>query len=165
MKNQHNTAPSWRRWLFMAFPPLAAILFALALVMPAWAATVTNIRFPINGTGVVNPCNGEILTFSGELHLTFRVTLDSSGGFHLGAHDNIHVTATGDQGNTYVGNEEDNFEVNGRVGVEVTATDTFSEISKGSAPNFVVQAVFHITVNPDGTVTAFVDHFTAECRG
>lgn len=165
MKNQHTTVRSWRRLLFIAFPPLAAVLFALALVMPASAATVTNITFPISGTGVPNPCNGAILTFSGELHLTFRVTLDSSGGFHLGAEDNIHVTATDNLGNTYVGNEEDTFEFNGRVGVEETATDTFSAISLGSAPNFVVTAVFHITVNPDGTVTAFVNNFTAACRG
>jgi hypothetical protein len=148
----------------MAFPPLAAVLFALALVMPAWAATVTNITVPISGT-VSNACNGEMLTFSGELHLTSRVTLDSSGGFHLGAHVNIHVTATGDQGNTYEGNQEDNSELNGRIGVEQIETITISIISKGSAPNVVIHAVFHITVRPDGTVTAFVDHLTAECRG
>jgi hypothetical protein len=165
MKNQHNTTPLGRRWLFMAFPPLAAILFALALVMPALAATVINIDIPISGTGVLNPCNGEILTFSGVDHFTLHLTLDNSGGFHADAHDNIHVTATGDQGNTYVGNQEDNNPFNGKVGFETTFTLTFSEISQGSAPNFVVHEVFHITVHPDGTVTAFFDHFTATCRG
>jgi hypothetical protein len=164
MKNQHTTVHTWRRLLFMAFPPLTAVIFALALVMPAWAATVTNIDIPVSGQ-VFNPCNGEIVTFSGVDHFTAHVTLDNSGGFHADTHDNIHVTATGDQGNTYVGNQEDNNPFNGKVGFETTSTLTFSEISKGSAPNFVVQAVFHITVNPDGTVTAFVNNFTTTCRG
>jgi hypothetical protein len=114
---------------------------------------------------VPNPCNGAILTFSGELHLTASVTLDGSGGFHLATEDNIHVTATDNLGNQYVGNEEDTFQVNGLVGVEETATDTFSEISLGSAPNFTVTAVFHITVNPNGTVTAFVNNLTEKCLG
>jgi len=37
--------------------------------------------------------------------------------------------------------------------VEETATDIFTEISRRPAPNFVVKAVFHVTVNPNGTVT------------
>jgi hypothetical protein len=82
MKHQHNTVHHWRRWLFMTFPPLAAVLCALVLVMPAWAATGTNIRFPIRGTGVMNPWNGETLTFNGECHTTLPVTLESSGGWH-----------------------------------------------------------------------------------
>src|SRR5262249_39025167 len=124
-----------------------------------------NITFPVSGTGVFNPCNGETLTFSGVAHLNSSVTLSGNGGFHLAQHDNIHVTATGDQGNTYVGNEEDSFEFNATVGVEQTATDIFTEISQGPAPNFVIKAVFHITVHPDGTVTAFVNDFTAQCKG
>jgi hypothetical protein len=97
--------------------------------------------------------------------LTTRVTLNSSGGFDLGVHDNTHFTGTGNQGNTYVGNEEANLESNGRVGVEQTINDSIELISQGAAPNFVVLFVFHFTVNPDGTLTAFVDHFAFECRG
>jgi hypothetical protein len=166
MKTKYNSPLSPRRGLFMAFPPLAAILFALALVMPALAATVINIDIPISGNDVVNPCNGgEILTFSGVAHITMHITFDNSGGFHADFHANDHVTATGDQGNTYVGNEEVNNPFNGKVGFETTFTLTFSESSQGSAPNFVMQMVQHITVHPDGTVTGFVNNFTAECRG
>lgn len=135
----------------------------LVVTGKAIAAEITNMDIPVSGT-VFNPCNGETVTFSGVDHFTASVTLDRAGGFHISYHDNIHVTATGDQGNTYVGNQEDNFQINGRVGYEETETLVFSEISKGSAPNFEVHAIFHITVHPDGTVTAFVDHFTAICR-
>jgi len=92
------------------------------------------------------------------------MTLNGSGGFLLGVHANIHVTATGNLGNTYVGNQENNFELNGHVGSETTSTFTFSEISQGSAPNFMMSALVHVTVNPDGTVTALVDKFTTECQ-
>jgi hypothetical protein len=164
MKTKYNTAPSWRRRLFLAFPPLAAIVCALMLVMPALAATDLNIDIPISGIAG-NPCNGEILTFSGVAHSTMHITFDNSGGYHDDFHANIHITATGDQGNTYVGNEEVNNPFNGKVGFETTFTLTLSAISQGSAPNFVMQMVQHITVHPDGTVTAFVNKLSATCRG
>ncbi len=153
---------SFKRIVWVLCSLTAATLLVIAV--KAMAAVVTNVDIPVSGT-VFNPCNGENVSFSGVDHFTARVTLDGGGGFHFGAHDNIHVTATGDQGNTYVGNQEDNFETNGRVGVEQTFTLSFSETSKGKAPNFDVYILFHITVNPDGTVTAFVNNFRAVCRG
>jgi hypothetical protein len=140
------------------------VIGILGITLKVRGGVVTNIKIPVSGV-VFNPCNGENVSFSGLDHVTARVTIDGSGGFHLATHDNIHVTGTGDQGNTYEGNQEDNSVINGRVGVEQTATFTFSEISKGSAPNFEVHALFHLTVNANGTVTAFVNNFTAVCRG
>lgn len=152
---------------------LVAIFLVIAIGLPASsaigvtatsAATLVNIDIPISGS-VFNPCNGEVVAFSGVDHVTVHITLDNSGGFHADVHENIHVTAVGDQGNRYVGNQEVNAPFNGKVGFETTSTLTFSETSLGSAPNFDVHAIFHLTVNPNGTVTAFVDHFTASCRG
>ena len=135
----------------------------LGFALKSRASVVTNVDIPLSGV-VVNPCNGENAAFTGVDHFTARVTF-SGAGFHFANHDNIHVTATGDQGNSYVGNQEDNSELNGRVGVEQTMQFVFSEISKGSAPNFEVHAIFHITVHADGTITGFVNDFTAACRG
>jgi len=140
---------------------MAALLLIAVTVM---AAILINMDIPVSGA-VINPCNGETVTFSGVDHFTARVVFDGAGGFHLTTHDNIHVTATGDQGNSYEGNQEDTSEVNGRVGIEETFVLTFSEISKGSAPNFEVHMLEHVTVNPNGTITSFVDHITANCRG
>ena len=140
---------------------MAALLLIAVTVM---AAILINMDIPVSGA-VINPCNGETVTFSGVDHFTARVVFDGAGGFHLTTHDNIHVTATGDQGNSFEGNQEDTSEVNGRVGIEETFVLTFSEISKGSAPNFEVHMLEHVTVNPNGTITSFVDHITANCRG
>jgi hypothetical protein len=38
MKNQPTTVHPWRRWRFIAFPPLVAVLFAVALTLPALVA-------------------------------------------------------------------------------------------------------------------------------
>ena len=141
-----------------------AIVALLLIAFSVMAAAVLNIDIPVSGT-VFNPCKGETLTFSGIDHFTLHFTFDGAGGFHAVSHDNIHVTATGDQGNSYEGNQEDNNEFNGRIGVVSTFVLTFSEISKGSAPNFEVHVLQHITINPNGTMTVIVDHMTANCRG
>lgn len=144
--------------------PWFAMTALLLIPLTAVAAIVANVHIPVSGA-VFNPCNGETVTFSGIDHFTATVTLDGAGGFHMTSHDNVHVTATGSLGNSYEGNQEDNFEFNGRVGVEQTFVLTFSEISKGSAPNFEMHILQHITVNANGTVTAFVDNITSNCRG
>lgn len=142
-----------------------AIASVLLAAVNTTAAVVENVHDIALSGAVFNPCNGETVTFTGVLHAVARVTFDGSGGFHLDANDNIHVTGTGSLGNEYEGNEEDQDQLNGRVGIEQTMATTFSEISKGSAPNFEVHALIHITVNAKGTTTVFIDNFTSSCRG
>ena len=141
-----------------------AMTALLLIAVTVMAAIVMNVDIPISGA-MLNPCNGETLTYSGVDHSTARVVFDGAGGFHMTAHDNIHLTATGDQGNSYEGNQEDTNEVNGRVGVENTFVLTLSAISKGSAPNVEMHLLVHVTVNANGTVTSSVDHPAANCRG
>ena len=136
----------------------------LLMAVKSAASVVTNVHSPVSGS-VTNPCNGEIVKFTGVEHLIATVTIDRSGGFHLTAHENIHITATGNLGSSYEGNQENTFEFNGRVGDEQTFVLNLSAISKGSAPNFELHVLQHETVNPNGTVTSLVDHSTASCRG
>ena len=150
------------RILKMLVPYLFAALLLVAV--NASASVIVNVHIPVSGA-VFNPCNGETVTFSGIDHFTIHVTFDGAGGFHADAHDNIHVTATGSLGNSYEGNQEDNNPFNGRVGLVQTFGLTFSEISKGSAPNFEVHVLQHITINPNGRVTVFFSNFTSNCRG
>ena len=42
-----------------------------------------------------------------------------------------------------------------------TEVHVLNVVGQGSAPNFTVRGVVHLTVNANGDVTAFVDHFTA----
>jgi hypothetical protein len=138
-------------------------MVALLLTAANANASAQQIQFPINGA-IINPCNGETFTYTGSFHGVFNVTLDGSGGFHLVSNDNIHVSGTGDQGNSYVGDETDNSTFNGRVGFEQTFTTNFNMISNGAAPNFYIHVLGHLTVNANGTVTANIFNISASCR-
>jgi hypothetical protein len=139
-----------------------AILTMLVIASNAPASVVDNNNVPVSGA-VINSCNGETVTFNGIDHFVATVTLDSSGGFHLFEKDNVHVTATGSLDNSYEGNEEQRMQLNGRVGMVQTNVMTVTVIGLGSAPNFVVHALEHITVNANGTVTAAISTFTSSC--
>jgi hypothetical protein len=145
---------------------VSMLAIAILILIPAMslASQIINVDIPISGA-VMNPCNGETLTFSGVDHFVATLTFDARGGIHVISHDNIHVTASGSDGNSYEGNQEVNNEFNAKFGVENTLVFTFSEISKGSAPNFEMNILEHITVNPNGTVTVFFSNMSANCRG
>lgn len=165
MQPQRPSVPSRRRWLFLAVPPLVAALFALALTLPALANTVTNITFPISLT-VANPCNGEMVTLSGNEHEVMNVTVDANGGFHAVTIANAQdVTGVGDQGNIYHATGTTHQEFNGQVAEEETLMNSFDYVSTGSAPNFLVTEKEHITINADGTVTATFANFSMQCQG
>jgi hypothetical protein len=166
MKHHHTTVPSWRRWLFVAFPPLAAVLFALALTLPALAATVYNVTYPLS-FGAYNPCNAEFVVVSGNEHDSFHLTYDGNGGVHVEFHFNYQdVTGVGDQGNKYRIPVATNQTSNARVGYEETFTETFQIVAQGSAPNyFLLHQDDHFTVNPDGTVTSYHDNSSTSCNG
>ena len=165
MKHRHTTRRSWQRRLFMAFPPLAGVLFALALTLPALADKVSNMTVPINFT-VTNACNGENVALSGNEHELFHITNDSNGGFHSDIHANMQdVKGVGDQGNTYTIPGQFHGSFNGQVGSESTLTETCNVISTGSAPNFVLHIDTHTTFNADGTVTSTHSNIRTECQG
>jgi hypothetical protein len=169
MQNEHTRVHSWRRWLFIAFPPLAAVIFALVLVMPASAAVISNTEFPINITVFV-PCAaggaGEDVALSGDIHDLFAITFDSNGGFHATMHDNPQgVSGIGlTTGDKYQGTGVTLSVFNGKVGFETTFVNNFRIIGQGPGNNFLVHENFHITVHPDGTVTGFVDNFSVSCK-
>src|SRR5215467_3765370 len=45
-----------------------------------------------------------------------------------------------------------------------TLVNNFRIIGQGTGNNFLVHETFHITVNADGTMTAFVDNFSVDCK-
>ena len=166
MKVKQRSLSGWQ--LPLVALPLLMVVFGVILARtaaPANAATIYNMKVPLSNTGP-NPCNNEVVTFSGDELETLSVTLDGSGGGHLDMHTNFQdVTGIGSFGNKYQIPLTDNFESNVRVGLEVTFTESELIVSQGSAPNFVVIFDSHITVNPDLTVTSSHDNFRTECRG
>ena len=153
-------------------------LVLLALVVPAltsgttsvaWAEVTENVRVPVD-IGVFIPCAdggaGEVVTLSGNLHIVLRYTESAGGGIHAGSHFQPQgISGVGETtGDTYHATGVTQDEFNATVGVEETFINNFRIIGQGPGNNFLVQEVFHITFNANGSITAFVDKFTVDCR-
>lgn len=142
------------------------VLLALTTLAaaPAAAEVVTNVRTPIAGT-IVNICNGENVDYAGEEHFVFRATVDGSGGIHLGIHQNIHVSGTGQTtGAKYSGSQQDNEHVNLVGAQNLSLNFSFKLIGQGKVPNLVVHETVHITVNANGDVTVNRTDLRIECK-
>ncbi len=155
------------------------VLLAVALVLiaslsvaqaSAKATTVTdNVRIPTD-IFVFVPCAaggaGEFVQLSGTLHVLFVTTIDSRGGFHSKYHFQPQgVSGTGlTTGAKYQATGVTQGTFNGRVGFEQTFVNNFRIIGQGPGNNFMIHENFHITVNANGEVTAFVDNFSVKCR-
>jgi opacity protein-like surface antigen len=149
---------------------LKAALLGLALALvpaSASAAVVQNVTMPLNQV-VLNPCNGDTFTATGNIHLVMAETADGSGGLHIHVDVNVsNVTGVGSvTGATYHGIGGFWFEISGHPPFPFTTTSTnvFGLISQGSTANLVVTSTFHLTVNADGTVISSVDRFSFACH-
>ena len=165
MRTRRNTATSRRRWLFLVFPPLAALALTLALVSHVLVSGL-----------VTHPCTGASITLSGDDHIQAQVSQDNGAagvGVHAHIPQNAHLTGTDDQGTAYIGNEADELLINGWVDAdgrivqqeETSDLINIEEVSQGAAPNFTMKVTVHVTLNPNGAITAAVEHFTATCHG
>jgi len=137
-------------------------------MQPAQAAT-TNVKVPVD-IGVFIPCaaggSGEVVFLTGNLHVLLRFTIDSRGGIHAGYHFQPQgISGVGQTtGDKYQGTGVTQAEFNAKVGVEETFINNFRIIGQGNGNNFLVHETFHITINANGSVTAFLDNFSVDCR-
>ena len=129
-------------------------------------AVTTNIDVPLGP--VVNPCNGDVITFPGaRLHVKFSTTVDANGGLHttfhfqpknargVGAPSGISYNGTGiTRGNT-------NFPSGG--GFNDTFVNNFRMIAAANGPSFQVHQTMHITINANGDLTALVNSTRTTC--
>ena len=144
---------------------LALLAIASLAAAPAFAEVVSNETTDISDT-IVNPCNGDLVTFSGTAHYVFSTTVDGNGGFHLHIHANAQVQGTGAAAGTkYSANEQLNYTTNANAGAdESNVTYALKLIAQGKDPNFTVFESIHITVNANGTVTVSRAGTRADCK-
>ena len=111
---------------------------------------------------------GETAFLSGPLHVltTFTIGNNSiSGKTHFQPQG---ISGTGDiTGTKYqaTGLTEDNFKgsfINGQF--QYTYVNNFRIIGQGAGNNYLVQNVFHQTINANGVLTSYVDNFSAACK-
>jgi hypothetical protein len=146
-----------------------AALAALGLAIPATsqAEVFINERTPIDlGAYFVQCANGgagEFVPMTGTFHSFYAETVDANGGRHVVSDGKWTASGVGETtGDRYAGSSQIIGEANFGPGQETTQLITLRIV--GRQATFYAYTTFHITLNPDGTVTAFVDNSRAECR-
>ena len=151
--------------LWMTFAAL------LLLSAPTYAAVDTNMSFPIM-LSVFIPCAaggvGEVVTLNGNLHVLISTTVN---GNHISSDMHFQpqgITGVGSvSGDKYQGTGITRFSFEADVAgfpFIQTMVNNFKIIGQGSGNNILVHENLHVTVNANGTVTASVDNFSAECK-
>ena len=155
----------------LGIPFVAAVFMALGGTA-VWAAPATtstsSYDIPMSGT-VINPCNGETVTWQGTAHFVDHETVTSNGHQTLSGEVNFQgVEGQGSLGNTYRQVNTATFEMN-RSGEsaqkEFTGTAAFLFVSEGSAPNFAASTTYHVTFDASGQPTATVTRLETDCPG
>jgi hypothetical protein len=141
-------------------------VLAAALAAPAGAmAATTTVTVPLQRDVVAS--NGDIIRISGQLLVAFGATANAAGGFTFTSHVQPQGAVGVDlqTGTKYLGTG-----VSQEVAVlapsgtaTITAVNQFHLQATAGAQSYDVRETFHFTAFPDGTVTAFVDNFSASC--
>jgi hypothetical protein len=147
---------------------VATMLVSGAIVVPtAAAAQAFNVEIPVVNEVVENPCNGEIVTMNGVIHELLNTVDTPTVEIFADASNSKNLTGSGSYGNSYriVLTDIDAAESQA-INDQGTFTElgTFDVISEGSAPNFRVTLLFHLTV-ANGEVTSDVEISSETCTG
>jgi hypothetical protein len=156
------------RFRVLAFFGALCAAMAMAATANARAVEFTDNEF-VPFTGVTLGC-GDIIVFSGTVHLLSHVTFNASGGVTIHQHSQPQgVTGTGlFSGAKYQGTgvTQQTLTDNGPgTQFEFTFVNNFRLIGRGVAPNFNLHQTLHVTVDNNGRVTATHDSLSVECRG
>ncbi len=152
----------------------ATLLGIIAWITPASAQgpnnqtppVISNQTVPLSGT-VVNACNGESVTYTGEEHLLFRLVFDQNGGIHMGFNQNAHAAGVG---SITGANYSLNYTEGGSVTSSFPPPFSFTTVShqnflgRRNVPAFLLHATYSMSVGTEGNLFATVVNMRTECR-
>jgi hypothetical protein len=163
-----------RCWLFVAVAAVAAVAAvtsSASAVPPGGDPDEFNLRLAIVIEGEPNPCNGELISASGFMHLLSSANLAPTGNFENYSLTDFQATGTGSLGNSYVltyagpSSESYTFAAPGdEYGSRQTYVQEYNVIALGPAPDYHATYLIHITVT-DGEPTATVENVESRCTG
>lgn len=151
---------------------LAMILPGMTLPVPVHAddpepAFDQNLIIPFEFSDI-NPCTGEIIYVSGDLHVRAKLSYDANGGQHFqlaanyqgmsgyGQTTGLKYVAVSNQpiiSNTITPQEEET----------LLLTQRF--ISQGKGANFLFDIRFHLVTTANGDMKVTTDEFKIRCKG
>jgi hypothetical protein len=173
MEDTQRIGSALRRWGLATLGGLSMVLVVTVGAGVARAAAAhTNFDFDVEGFEIINPCNGEVITLHGLLHITESISGDP--------HDNmIHfietsnakdITGTTASGLVYhiVGAENSTATISCDSGcgteLEFTTTNPILLVGTDSATDFFAHSVIHTTILADGTITADLAFDSGTCH-
>ncbi|HYY57210.1 MAG TPA: hypothetical protein VE842_07730 [Pyrinomonadaceae bacterium] len=154
-------------------------VFALALVLPGVMMPMPvraddpepafdqNLITPFEFSDI-NPCTGEIIYVSGDLHVRAKLSYDANGGQHFqlaanyqgmsgyGQTTGLKYVAVSNQpiiSNTITPQEEET----------LLLTQRF--VSQGKEANFLFDVRFHLVTTANGDMKVTTDEFKIRCKG
>lgn len=136
----------------LAVTALVCLIWTLA----AGAQTTASQMIDLTGLTISNPCNGDVITLSGSMHIDTTTTSDGAGGYHLRMANNAAgISGTGTSGAAYRYVNTSNFMVNAQppYPYEFTLPATMKVVGTGTTANFTNRLLFKATTNADGEVT------------
>jgi hypothetical protein len=143
---------------------LIAATVALAAPVSAQAAATTE-QVPFEA--YVLACNGDLIYLNGTLLVIYTETATPSGGFVVSSHFQPQGLKGVDlvTGTTFIGTglTRDIFIVSPPGGVTETYVNQFHIQATTGEESFIVSEVFHVTINANGGLTAFVGNFRSTC--
>jgi hypothetical protein len=166
----HSSCPTRRRLRRASGLVPAVLTLGLGVgIAPAAAAGsgTTITREDVSGDTVV--CGDQTLTVtSGVFQVVTREALTPSGAFHVIVEGNAQgVTAVSATGATYQLPGGFWIEFNAAPGATTsTEVGVLNVVGQGDAPDFRIRDLVHVTIDPNGVITANVDlHSGATCIG
>src|SRR2546427_382880 len=145
---------------------LTFLTVATMIVSPLAYAATTSTVMPFPTPTITNPCNGEDVNVSGNVHVTIGVTIDGNGGSHLRIHiNNQDVSGIGvDTGSRYQIPTTSASSAYFGSATTMTLTVNPRVVAQGSTPNFNMRELIHVTVNANGVTTASIDNPSMDCN-
>ncbi len=146
---------------------LAGTVFTIGAMAQNNGST-QQFTFSLDGTAIAG-CNGEIIDLTGEVHTVIHLSNSSSGQFNAFTHSNYRgVTGVGEEtGATY--RAHDSFHTHMVMNPDghtvYSSEESVNLVATGNnAPSTLSIVVIHMVTQPDGTVTANVDHVRSDCK-
>jgi hypothetical protein len=131
---------------------------------PVLAQKISNTKVDVSGT--VAACSGELVDYTGTVHMIFRDNLDAAGGEHAELEVQMDTSGVGEtSGARYVGHADSRIQVNASQNGTTTTdiVERFTLIGQGNVPNSVAQFLIHVTVTPEGTIIPSVSKMQGGC--
>jgi hypothetical protein len=130
------------------------------------AATLQNQPFNFD----VGPaCNGDDVSVTGKISIVEHEFTSTDGTEHFEARETVHGTGIGSpSGQNYIFNATASDEANvstSDTGEETDVPLRFQLIAQGGGENLYVTVFFHVTVDANGNITAYIDREEINCHG